>query len=685
MNMKRKITHKIEDLNLFRVSHWDANRKKNLVKPVNDFPEFKKEDIFQSIISRFEKKVAEYPDRVAVKVDDKILTYNFLNRTANRVAHKILNEVNPRREGRVGRTVALLFHQEINMIAALLGVLKSGNTYVPLDPNYPLERLVYMLKDSGCGLIVTNSNNLYLSFTLKNKVKHPISIVNIDKIEPTTAVENPGIEIRPGDLAYILYTSGSTGIPKGVVQNHRNVLHFARVYTNALHIHPDDRLTLLSSYSFDAAKMDIYGALLNGAALYPFNIKKEANLNRLAHWLRDEKITIYHSIPTLYRHFTETLSVDDQFPALRFIVMGGEAVYQRDIEKYRKYSPANCLFINGLGPTESTVTLQYFLDKNTEVTREAIPVGYPVEDTEVFLLNDNNQEASMFGAGEIVYKSEYLALGYLNDPGKTDTVFGKNPLTGKDRVYRSGDLGKRLPDGIIDYIGRKDLQVKVRGYRVELGEIESQLLKHPDIKKVVVVTRNMLKQSRNTKPMVDRYICAYFISDQPLASTELREYLSEKLPDYMIPSVFIPVDEIPLTPTGKPDRSALPEPGKSVFKGLEYAAPENETEKLITDIWKEVLMLDQVGVNDNFFDLGGTSIDIIKLITKVKEVFSRDVSVVSIYRYTTIRSFSQFFCREENDLDNHRHHQKHEQAVPLIQVKTGRINQRLKRRESRNV
>jgi acyl-coenzyme A synthetase/AMP-(fatty) acid ligase/acyl carrier protein len=462
-------------------------------------------------------------------------------------------------------------------------------------------------------------------------------------------------------------------------------LHFARVYTNALHIHPDDRLTLLSSYSFDAAKMDIYGALLNGAALYPFNIKKEANLNRLAHWLRDEKITIYHSIPTLYRHFTETLGADDQFPGLRFIVMGGEAVYQRDIEKYRKYSPGNCLFINGLGPTESTVTLQYFLDKNTEITREAIPVGYPVEDTEVFLLNDNNREASMFGTGEIVYKSEYLALGYLNDPAKTDNVFGKNPLTGKDRVYQSGDLGKRLPDGSIEYIGRKDLQVKVRGYRVELGEIESQLLKHRDIKKVVVVTGNMLKQSGNTKPMPDKYICAYIISAQPPASTELREYLSEKLPDYMIPSVFMTVDEIPLTPTGKPNRSALPEPDKSVFKGLEYAAPENETEKLITGIWKEILMLDHVGVNDNFFDLGGTSIDIIKLITKVKEVFSRDVSVVSIYRYTTIRSFSDFFCRGENEPVNHRHHHQRERAVPVTRVKSGRINQRMKRRESRNV
>jgi len=378
--------------------------------------------------------------------------------------------------------------------------------YVPLDAAYPEERLVYILEDSEARLIVTNDTNARLAEKIRDKVNKNISIININRLEKGVSGENPGIEIDPGALAYILYTSGSTGTPKGVMQNHRNVLHFARVYTNALHIHKDDKLTLFSSYSFDAAKMDIYGALLNGAALYPYDIKEEGNLRQMPQWLRQEGITIYHSIPTVYRYFVDMLTPDEPgcFPHLRLIVLGGEAVFKKDIDVYKKYFADHCLFINGLGPTESTVTMQYFIDRQTEIAREAVPVGFAVDETQVYLLNEQNKELGVFGIGEIIFKSDYLALGYWNLPGQTQKAFmtdpvergdlrlaargvpnvpnDQSPMPG-DRVYRTGDLGRRLPDGTIEYVGRKDFQVKVSGYRIELGEIESKLDRITGIKK----------------------------------------------------------------------------------------------------------------------------------------------------------------------------------------------------------
>ena len=320
-----------------------------------------------------------------------------------------------------------------------------------------------MLEDSGARLIVTNSGNLRLAQRLVNQTNCNLKIIDIDSRDERVPDQNPNIEIKPEQPAYILYTSGSTGRPKGVVQNHRNVLHFIQCYTNNLHISERDRLTLFSSYGFDAAVMDIYGALLNGAGLYPYDLKAEGSMERLPEWIDREAITIYHSTPTVYRYFIDTLH-EEKFPGVRLVVMGGEAVYKKDVDAYRRHFSESCLFINGLGPTESTVTLQYFIDKDSEITNNSVPVGYPVEDTEVFLLNGRGEEASVYETGEIVYKSDYLALGYWGQPEKTEEVFIKDPRTGLGRVYRSGDMGRLLPDGSIEFTGRNDFQVKIRGH-----------------------------------------------------------------------------------------------------------------------------------------------------------------------------------------------------------------------------
>jgi amino acid adenylation domain-containing protein/FkbH-like protein len=618
--------------------------KGNIPCPGNDYLEFKKEDIQQPIARRFEEQVKKYPDRMAVKSGPLALTYDALNVFANRTAHAVLAAC----EGKGGsetRCAALLFGHGAGMIVGIMGVLKSGKFYVPLDAAYPMERLVYMLENSGAGVIVTHRANKDLAVTLKNKVDSHIKVIDIDGIAATVSTENPGAAISPGDMAYILYTSGSTGRPKGVVQNQRNVLHFARVYANALHIHKDDKLTLLSSYSFDAAKMDIYGALLNGAALYPYDIKAGNNLQRLPEWLREEGITIYHSIPTVYRYFTGLVSEPGLFPRLRLIVLGGEPVFKKDVEAYKKYFPDFCLFINGLGPTESTVTLQYFVDKNSEITREAVPVGFAVDETRVFLLDGHDREVGAFGIGEIVFASDYLATGYWKNPEQTRNVFMPNPLTGQGRIYRTGDLGRRLADGALEYAGRKDFQVKISGYRVEVEEIESKLDRVPGIKKSVVVCK--------TGDNRENYLAAFYTGndDTTIDENRLVSLLKDSLPDYMIPAVFFHTPAFPLTPSGKVDRMALAKMDIShLLPKIEYEPPGNETESILAKVWKELLKVDKIGINENFFVLGGNSLKAVLLVSRVHKALAVKIPLAEIFKRPTIKELAAFICASKPNI-----------------------------------
>ncbi len=630
--------------NLKSLGFEPAVIKGNTPQPGNDYAEFKKGDIHQSIARRFEEQVKKYPERLAVKTQTRTLTYHALNAFANRTAHAVLAacDGNDRLET---RSAALLFGHGAGMITGIMGVLKSGKFYIPLDAAYPVERLVYILEDSGAGIIVTDQANKDLGITLKNKVNNHIKVIDIDSIADTVSTENPEVAISPGDMAYILYTSGSTGRPKGVMQNQRNVLHFARVYTNALHIHKDDKLTLLSSYSFDAAKMDIYGGLLNGAALYPYDIKEENNLQRMPEWLREEGITIYHSIPTVYRYFTGLVGESDLFPCLRFIVLGGEPVFKKDVEAYKKYFSHHCLFINGLGPTESTVTLQYFMDKNSEITREAVPVGFAVDETRVFLLDGHDREVGAFGVGEIVFESDYLAAGYWKNPEQTRNVFMPNPLTGQGRIYRTGDLGRRLADGALEYAGRKDFQVKISGYRVEVEEIESKLDQVPGIKKSIVVCK--------TSDNHENYLAAFYTGTNDITIDENRlvTLLKDSLPDYMIPAVFFHTPAFPLTPSGKVDRITLAKMDIShLLPEIEYEPPGNETESILAKVWKELLNVDKIGINENFFVLGGNSLKAVLLVSRVHKALAVKIPLAEIFKRPTIKELAAFVCAARTNI-----------------------------------
>jgi len=592
----------------------------NLVQPETDFVEFERSDGEQTIVSRFAEQVRLYPENLAVKTELYEWSYETLDEMSSRVSRQIQG---------LPERICLLFEHDAPMILGLLASLKAGKTYVPLDPQYPRERLSFMLKDAQAGAILTNSKNLIAAQELADGT---VPVINMDALDVVASGEEIAPQVVAATIAYILYTSGSAGQPKGVMQSHQNILRHIRSYTNNLHLSTDDRLTLLSSYSFDAAVMDIYGALLNGATLCPFNIKDEG-LEEFSEWLIRREITIYHSTPTVYRYFVRALAADQDFPLIRLVVLGGEEVFKRDVELYQKHFSSKCIFVNGLGPTESTVTLQYMINKDSSLSDNRVPVGYPVEDTEVLLLNTHRERVAAYGIGEIAIKSDHVALGYWQQPVLTQQAFSQNAEEGTHRVYYTGDLGRLLTDGSIEFLGRKDFQVKIRGYKIDFSEIEASILKGSGIREALVNASD--DQAGGLR------LAAYIVCDprQPPELEDLRRSLSEQLPDYMMPAAFVVLDALPLTPTGKLDRRALPAPDWTRSSSpIDMAAPRTPIEEVLAGIWAEVLGIEahQIGMHDNFFQRGGHSLLATLVISRVREAFHIRFPLRMIFHAPTI-------------------------------------------------
>jgi len=594
------------------------------------------------IIEKFEKQVERFAKKTAVVTENITLTYQELNRYANRVARAILNlKIKKEKEQILG----LLFEHSAYMIIGVLGTLKAGKAYVPLDITYPENRLAYMLENSEAYLLLTNDENMSLARTLAGKVKNPIKVININAPDLHNKYSGENINRDPsGDkLAYILYTSGSTGKPKGVIQDHENVWYYIRNWTERFSISPSDRMTLFSAFSHDGAGQDMFGALLNGATLYPYNILNRANIGELSQWLIDEKITIWHSVPTLYRYFVDTLKNQNhrnqRFPYLRFILLGGEQIRDHDIEMYKRFFPSSQL-ANVYGQTESSVDSIWIINPESPVDK--LLIGESLDKTEMLIVTDDGTILEEIGVGEIVVVCEYLALGYWKDKENTDQVFFNDPELG--RLYRTGDLGRLMVDGNIELMGRKDYQVKIRGFRIEVGEIETTLLKHGSIKDAVVAAR--ADENGST------CLCAYYVPDpmdsktgshSPLTVSGLREYLSRELPEYMIPAYFTPLEKLPLTPNGKVDKKNLPEP-ESLQSRLcgAYEAPTTLIEKKISTIWEEILTLEKLGIHNNFFELGGDSLKAMTCVGRIHREFNTEITILEIFNHPTIKELAEY-------------------------------------------
>lgn len=586
------------------------------------------------IIKKFEEQVKRFNTRPAVKKGDRELTYGQLNDYADRVARAIMAGNTPGNAGDNQRQAALLFEHGVDMIAAVFGALKAGKTYVPLDITYPQKRLLNILENSRTGLILTNNRNLPLAQELAGQAGKEIGVLNIETIGAETTGTALEREVSGERIAYILYTSGSAGRPKGVYQTHRNVLYYIRNWIDRISITPSDRMSLVTSFTHDASIMDIFSALLAGACLYPYSLKEEGRIEELYMLLVKEKITVWHSVPSLFRFFANTLTEKDQFYHLRWVLLGGEPIREHDLRLFQDYFP-NARLGNIYGQTESSFDTICSLTR--ENTYDDVCLGEPLDETKILVVSEDGGVADKMGMGEIVVSSDYLAPGYWQDPESSDLVFTRDDELG--RLYWTGDLGRITAAGAVKILGRKDFQLKVRGFRVEAGEIETALLQYRSVKEAVVIA----------KPGADgdNYLCAYLVTGETLSPEELRKYLAAELPDYMVPRYFIFLEKMPLNYTGKIDRLRLPEPEEAAAPESVYAPPTDEIEAKVAAIWQEVLGVEKVGIDDNFIQLGGHSLLVISIIAKIHQAFDVELQLTDVFSKPTIRELA-WLIRDSN-------------------------------------
>jgi len=593
-----------------------------MIKPGGSFVEFPPEDVERSVPWCFERRVEKHRDRLAVKCGGVEITYDALNRTANRIARAVLTA-----DGEGEGQVCTVFGHDPANIAAIMGALKTGKTFVPLDPLYPYERIAYMLGDCQARTIVTDNGNLELAKRLADGAQR---IVNVDAMEKDFADDNLGIEVGPDARSYILYTSGSTGNPKGVVHVHRNVLNFIRNIINNLYLSVEDRMTHMMSTSFGASLSCYLAPLLSGGSTHMFDPKRHGPME-LAQWLMRDRITFFYSVPSLFRAVAAALTPGMDFPNLRVIRLGGEAVTPADVEVYRKHFPGNAVLTNAYGSTEATVVTQYSIGKDTELKTKTVPAGYECGGAEALVLDDDFNELGPGEVGHIAVKSRYLALGYWRRPDLTEKVFLPAGDGSGRRIYLTGDMGRMDEHRCFEILGRKDFQVKVRGYRVETPEIEAALVKSGLVREAAVV-------AREDEPGGSRLV-AYIVADGPSRPTvgQLREGLRSRLPEYMIPSAFVFLDRLPLTPNGKLDRRALPAVvGVRGELATAFVAPRTPVEETLATIWAEVLQLDRVGVEDNFLELGGHSLLAGQVVSRAVRAFQLDIPLVWLFEAPTV-------------------------------------------------
>ncbi|TFG62482.1 MAG: hypothetical protein E4H32_05835, partial [Nitrospirales bacterium] len=539
----------------------------------SSFVEFPKKAIEQSITQRFEQQVWMRPESGSVKFRGRWVTYEELNKAANRLA-RTLPQSNPGQR----MPIAILVEQGITLIVAILAVLKAGLSYAPVDRRQPKVFLAKTFADlQPCGIIADGHN----FDTAEALVHGSCPVFNTEADMTNLCGDNLELPISPDAAAYIFYTSGSTGEPKGVIDSHRNVLHNVMRYTNSLGFSPEDRMSLVQHSSFSGTVSTLFGALLNGAAVFPFDLDRDG-LAAIAAWAQREHITIFHSVPSIFRQLAAACEL---FPELRLIRLEGDKATTRDIEIFQETFADSCILVNGLGATECGLLRQNFIDKSTSFAGQVVPVGYPVEDMAVQVVDESGHEVPAGKIGEIVVRSPYLALGYWQKPELTAAKFeqdGSGVCT-----YRTGDLGAMSQDGCLEHLGRKDFRTKIGGNNVDMADVEHVIIEFEAVEDALVHTY--------TDGAGEQHLIAYIVPQDGVETTvsDVREYLVTRLPSHMIPTAFVFLEQLLLTRDGKVDRHGLPAPiGARPFLKTQYVAPETPMESFLVDLWAEVLELE---------------------------------------------------------------------------------------------
>ena len=573
-----------------------------------------------NIISLFEQQVAAFPAREAVRFEEKAYTYAELDTFANRFARFLQTE----KGVQSGDLVTVILDRSAEMIGVMMGILKAGACYIPVDPGYPQERIDFILEDSSSKAGIDQD-------TLDQFLASAESL-------PATA---PEAEINPETLAYIIYTSGTTGKPKGVKVCHRNVVRLLFNEENLFDFNEQDVWTMFHSYCFDFSVWEMYGALLYGGLVIVIPRMVARDSAAFHTLLREQGVTILNQTPSAFYRLIEADTTAPSLENLRMVIFGGEALAPIKCGGWYKKYPATQL-INMYGITETTVHVTYKLIGEEEISKNISSIGIPIPTLGAVLLDQHQNIVPRGVAGELYVFGDGVSKGYLNRPELSAQRFIELPILPGQTLYRSGDLARLLANGDMEYLGRIDNQVKIRGHRIELGELETNLLKHPELSHVVVSTR---KDDQG-----DAYLVAYYISPSQLAPKALRNYIQELVPGYMVPSYFVPVDEIPLTSNGKADHKKLPDPTDLIEESeTEYIAPRNATEETLAAIWAEILGRTQVSVTDNFFEIGGHSLKATQLISRIREQLGVSLKLSNIFAHPVLEELAGLLGAESKE------------------------------------
>jgi len=563
----------------------------------------------RSIPERFERQVRLHPERIAVADAREALTYRDLNGLANRIAHAILDQ-----RGAAAEPVALLVGNGVPVVAAMLGVLKAGKFYVALEPAQPAARTRAILEECPPAVLIADAERMGQAEALRPA--HPagrMALLDLSALDPGLPEEDPGLAISGDRLAYVVFTSGSTGQPKGVMQDHRYVLHLTRVYSESGSISAADRLALLYSVSFAGAVRDIHCALLNGAALIHFDVKREG-LTGLADWLRRERITAFFAVASMFRHFCRLLSPEDRFPAVRLVELGSEAVRAGEVRLFQRHFSRDCRMVVNLGGSEVSPICQFQVGPGTRIEGSTVPAGHPAEGIELLLWDEQGKPVAAGAEGEIVVRSSYLSRGYWGRPDLTTAAFLPDPEGGDRRLFRTGDRGRLLPDGCLLHLGRRDFQIKIRGYRVEPAEVEALFTATGLVSEAAVTA---WPDSTGEQSLAAFLVPSH--PDAPPSLQELRARAAAALPDYMVPARLVLVDCLPLTAGGKLDRRALPDPRLADEPpDADHRPPRSAVERRLAEIWSGLLGNERIGLDDDFFDLGGNSLLALQVVTRIR-------------------------------------------------------------------
>ncbi|MEO7292496.1 MAG: non-ribosomal peptide synthetase, partial [Ginsengibacter sp.] len=568
----------------------------------------------KTIVDLFEDQVIKTPNVIAVVFEHEQLTYKQLNERANQLAHYLKNN-----GVKTETIVPVCIERSIDMIVGIFGILKAGGAYVPIDPEYPQERIDYMLKDTGAGIVVTSSQS-HLKFSVAESIK----IIELDtewfaiSAEP---VKNLQAAIQPHHLAYIIYTSGSTGKPKGVMIEHKSFYSFICWCMQEFASSRYEIVYASTSICFDLSIFEIF---------YPLSIGKKIRILenglQIGKYLSKDSFVLTNSVPVVIEHL---LKEGTNLQNISTINMAGEPIplnVQQGLD-LKKIEVRNLY-----GPTEDTTySSVYRLEKN-----KPLLIGKPISNTNIYILDNKQQLCPVGIPGELFIAGDGLARGYLNRPELTQEKFIKDPFSkqNKARLYKTGDVGKWLPDGNIEYIGRSDDQVKIRGYRIELGEIETVLQQSGKVKSAVVLAK---KDSNSNQQLV-----AYVVSNTVFNRATLITFLKNRLPEYMIPTLWVSMDNMPLTANGKIDKKALPQPNTEALLSEEFVPATTDVEKTLSTIWQQLLNREKISINDNFFELGGHSLLIMRMSSEIEKGLSISVSMQALFQFTTINDLGKY-------------------------------------------